>query len=89
KGNEHLCTIEEDCVLGIFDLTNHRQAWFVVKLPLDHTLFTLDDHIQDELHGALALQAFLLYAFIHARGIVSSRGLAKVVCTGKAPNFDL
>ncbi|KAF8834636.1 casein kinase II beta subunit [Paxillus ammoniavirescens] len=41
--------------------------------------FTLDDHIKDELHGALALQAFLLYGVIHARWIVTSRGFAKVL----------
>ncbi|KAF8835057.1 hypothetical protein BDN67DRAFT_491540, partial [Paxillus ammoniavirescens] len=29
KGDECFCTIEEDYVLDIYNLNNHRQAWFV------------------------------------------------------------
>ena len=38
-----------------------------------------DDDIQDELRGALDVQARLLYGLIHARWIVTARGLAKMV----------
>ena len=38
-----------------------------------------DDDIQDELRGSLDVQARLLYGLIHARWIVTARGLAKMV----------
>lgn len=39
-----------------------------------------DEEIQDDLRGNLDLQARLLYGLIHARWIVTARGLAKMVC---------
>jgi hypothetical protein len=36
-----------------------------------------DDEIQDDLRGSLDVQARLLYGLIHARWIVTARGLAK------------
>jgi hypothetical protein len=38
-----------------------------------------DDDMQDELRGSLDVQARLLYGLIHARWIVTARGLAKMV----------
>ena len=39
----------------------------------------VDEEIQDDLRGNLDLQARLLYGLIHARWIVTARGLAKMV----------
>jgi len=41
----------------------------------------LDDDFQEELRGTLDIQARLLYGLIHARWIVTARGLAKMVRT--------
>jgi hypothetical protein len=41
----------------------------------------VDDEIQDELRGSLDVQARLLYGLIHARWIVTARGLSKMVIT--------
>lgn len=38
-----------------------------------------DDEVADELRGALDVQARLLYGLIHARWIVTARGLSKMV----------
>ena len=45
-----------------------------------------DDGIQDELRGSLDVQARLLYGLIHARWIVTARGLAKMVCPPLSPS---
>lgn len=50
---------------------NSQISWSLIR-------FT-DDDIQDELRGALDVQARLLYGLIHARWIVTARGLAKMV----------
>lgn len=42
-------------------------------------MVSVDDDIQDELRGALDVQARLLYGLIHARWVVTARGLAKMV----------
>lgn len=44
------------------------------------TCVVTDDDIQDSLRGSLDVQARLLYGLIHARWIVTARGLAKMVC---------
>ena len=43
-------------------------------------LIDADDDIQDDLRGSLDVQARLLYGLIHARWIVTARGLQKMVC---------
>ena len=43
------------------------------------TVWLVDDEIHDELRGTLDVQARLLYGLIHARWIVTARGLAKMV----------
>lgn len=43
------------------------------------TRIITDDDIQDSLRGSLDVQARLLYGLIHARWIVTARGLAKMV----------
>lgn len=40
---------------------------------------SIDDEIADEFRGSLDIQARLLYGLIHARWIITSRGLAKMV----------
>jgi len=42
-------------------------------------MWLTDDEIHDELRGTLDVQARLLYGLIHARWIVTARGLAKMV----------
>lgn len=43
------------------------------------TIRPTDDEIQDEMRGSLDVQARLLYGLIHARWIVTARGLQKMV----------
>ena len=45
-------------------------------IPIIHAT---DDEIQDEMRSSLDVQARLLYGLIHARWIVTARGLQKMV----------
>ena len=47
----------------------------------------VDDDVQDELRGALDVQARHLYGLIHARWIVTARGLAKMVSNSSSALF--
>lgn len=55
---------------------NFERSMSVAEL-VRHT----DDEIQDELRATLDVQARHLYGLIHARWIVTARGLSKMVCT--------
>ena len=41
--------------------------------------FADDDNLQDDIRGTVDVQARLLYGLIHARWIVTARGLQKMV----------
>ncbi|KAH0833404.1 casein kinase II, regulatory subunit [Lanmaoa asiatica] len=79
KGNEYFCEVEEDYILDRFNLTGLNNEVSNYAQALDLITDNLDDDIQDELRGALDVQARLLYGLIHARWIVTARGLAKMI----------
>ncbi|KAG9308042.1 casein kinase II, regulatory subunit [Chiua virens] len=87
KGNEYFCEIEEDYILDRFNLTGLNNEVTNYAQALDLITDNLDDDIQDELRGALDLQARLLYGLIHARWIVTTRGLAKMLEKFKRADF--
>jgi casein kinase II subunit beta len=71
------------------EVTNYAQALDMVTdnigisrtslFPIVISLAPIDDDIQDELRATLDVQARLLYGLIHARWIVTARGLQKMV----------
>jgi len=79
KGNEYFCEVEEDYILDRFNLTGLNTEVANYSQALDLITDNLDDEIHDELRGTLDVQARLLYGLIHARWIVTARGLAKMV----------
>lgn len=88
KGNEYFCEVEEDYILDRFNLTglntevtNYSQALDLITDNLD------DEEVPDELRGSLDVQARLLYGLIHARWIVTARGLAKMLDKYKRADF--
>ncbi|KIM62725.1 hypothetical protein SCLCIDRAFT_1214837 [Scleroderma citrinum Foug A] len=79
KGNEYFCEVDEDYILDRFNLTGLNNEVSNYSHALDLITDNLDDDIQDELRGSLDAQARLLYGLIHARWIVTARGLAKML----------
>jgi casein kinase II subunit beta len=87
KGNEYFCEVEEDYILDRFNLTGLNTEVTNYSQALDLITDNLDDEVQDELRGALDVQARLLYGLIHARWIVTARGLAKMLEKYKHSDF--
>ncbi|KAJ4466547.1 casein kinase II, regulatory subunit [Lentinula aciculospora] len=79
KGNEYFCEVDEDFILDRFNLTSLNNEVSNYTQALDLITDQLDDDIQDELRGSLDVQARLLYGLIHARWIVTARGLTKMI----------
>ncbi|KAK7045573.1 Phosphatidylinositol 4-kinase LSB6 [Paramarasmius palmivorus] len=70
------------------DLITDQLGWKVVWLEnISQTDAGIDDEVQDELRGSLDVQARLLYGLIHARWIVTARGLSKMVEKYKRAEF--
>ncbi|KAJ7149868.1 casein kinase II, regulatory subunit [Mycena crocata] len=87
KGNEYFCEVDEDFILDRFNLTGLNNEVANYAQALDLITDQLDDDVQDELRGSLDVQARLLYGLIHARWIVTARGLAKMVEKYKRGDF--
>ncbi|KNZ80157.1 Casein kinase II subunit beta-2 [Termitomyces sp. J132] len=87
KGNEYFCEVDEDFILDRFNLTGLNNEVTNYSQALDLITDNLDDEIQDELRGSLDVQARLLYGLIHARWIVTARGLQKMIEKYKRADF--
>ncbi|CCM04220.1 uncharacterized protein FIBRA_06387 [Fibroporia radiculosa] len=87
KGNEYFCEVEDDYILDRFNLTGLNTEVQHYSQALDLITDNLDDEILDEHRGALDVQARLLYGLIHARWIVTARGLAKMLEKYKRADF--
>ncbi|KAF9522158.1 casein kinase II, regulatory subunit [Crepidotus variabilis] len=87
KGNEYFCEVDEDFILDRFNLTGLNNEVANYSQALDLITDSLDEDIQDELRGSLDVQARLLYGLIHARWIVTARGLQKMLEKYKRADF--
>ncbi|KAF9048831.1 casein kinase II, regulatory subunit [Panaeolus papilionaceus] len=87
KGNEYFCEVDEDFILDRFNLTGLNNEVANYNQALDLITDSLDDDIQDELRGSLDIQARLLYGLIHARWVVTARGLTKMLEKYKRADF--
>jgi len=79
KGNEYFCEVEEDYILDRFNLTGLNTEVQSYSQALDLITDQLDEDIEDELRGSVEISARFLYGLIHARWIITSRGLAKML----------
>lgn len=81
RGNEYFCEIDEDYLTDRFNLTglNTEVQYYQYALDLVTDVFDLD--CDDEMRETIEKSARHLYGLVHARYIVTTRGLAKMVCT--------
>lgn len=81
RGNEYFCDIDEDYLTDRFNLTglNTEVQYYQYALDLVTDVFDMD--VDDQVRDAVEKSARHLYGLVHARYIVTTRGLTKMVCT--------
>ncbi|KIY70283.1 hypothetical protein CYLTODRAFT_371190 [Cylindrobasidium torrendii FP15055 ss-10] len=87
KGNEYFCEVDEDFIVDRFNLTGLNSEVSNYNQALELITDNLDEDIQDDLRASLDVQARLLYGLIHARWIVTTRGLQKMLDKYKRVEF--
>lgn len=81
RGNEYFCEIDEDYITDRFNLTglNTEVQYYQYALDLITDVFDLD--CDDDMRETIEKSARHLYGLVHARYIVTTRGLQKMVST--------
>lgn len=79
RGNEYFCEIDEEYLTDRFNLTglNTEVPYYQYALDLVTDVFDLD--ADDDLREQIEKSARHLYGLVHARYIVTTRGLCKMV----------
>ncbi|CAD6890543.1 unnamed protein product [Tilletia controversa] len=87
KGNEYFCEVDEDYILDRFNLTGLSNEVHWYSQALDTITDALDEDLDDDQREAVESQARLLYGLVHARFILTTRGLAKMAEKYKRNDF--
>ncbi|SPO37467.1 related to casein kinase II beta subunit (regulator of circadian clock protein FRQ) [Pseudozyma flocculosa] len=87
KGNEYFCEVDEDYILDRFNLTGLNAEVQHYPQALDLITDALEDDLEDESRDQVEAQARLLYGLVHARYIITTRGLAKMLEKYKRADF--
>ncbi|KAJ2594861.1 casein kinase 2 regulatory subunit, partial [Coemansia sp. RSA 1286] len=88
EGNEYFCDVDEDYILDRFNLTNLPQ-----EVPHYHKAMELitdqidEKPMSEELREQVERSAKHLYGLIHARYIITARGLVKMLDKYKRGDF--
>ncbi|KAG6008970.1 casein kinase 2 regulatory subunit [Claviceps maximensis] len=87
RGNEYFCEIDEEYLNDRFNLTglNTEVQYYQYALDLVTDVFDLD--CDDEMRETIEKSARHLYGLVHARYIVTTRGLGKMLEKYKKAEF--
>jgi len=88
KGNEYYCEVDEEYILDRFNLTGLNTEIQHYTQALDMITDNLgEDELDEEMRDQVDKSARHLYGMIHARFILTSRGLAKMLEKYKKADF--
>ncbi|KAG9299230.1 hypothetical protein G9A89_013878 [Geosiphon pyriformis] len=87
KGNEYFCEVDEEYIIDRFNLTGLNSEVQHYVQALDLITDSLEEELDDEMREQVEKSARHLYGLIHARFIITSRGLAKMLEKYKKADF--
>jgi casein kinase II subunit beta len=87
KGNEFYCEIDEEYILDRFNLTGLNTEVPHYSTAYELITDSLDTDLSDSLRHEVELSSRHLYGLIHARFILTSRGLSKMMEKHKNAEF--
>ena len=79
RGNEYFCEIDEEYLTDRFNLTGLNTEVQYYQYALDLVTDVFDFDCDDDMREQIEKSARHLYGLVHARYIVTTRGLAKMV----------
>ncbi|KAK6443299.1 casein kinase 2 regulatory subunit [Oleoguttula sp. CCFEE 5521] len=79
RGNEYFCEIDEDYLTDRFNLTGLNTEVQYYQYALDLVTDVFDIEVDDDMREQIEKSARHLYGLVHARYIVTTRGLAKMM----------
>lgn len=84
RGNEYFCEIDEDYLTDRFNLTGLNTEVQYYQYALDLVTDVFDMEVDDDMREQIERSARHLYGLVHARYVVTTRGLAKMVSSSPA-----
>ncbi|KAF2859832.1 hypothetical protein K470DRAFT_258524 [Piedraia hortae CBS 480.64] len=79
RGNEYFCEVDEDYLTDRFNLTGLNADVQYYQYALDLVTDVFDMDVEDDMREQIERSARHLYGLVHARYIVTTRGLAKMM----------
>ncbi|SPN97815.1 probable Ckb-2 casein kinase II subunit beta-2 [Cephalotrichum gorgonifer] len=87
RGNEYFCEIDEEYIMDRFNLTGLNTEVQYYQHALDLVTDAFDVDCDDKMRDAVEKSARHLYGLVHARYIVTTRGLARMLEKYKKAEF--
>ncbi|KAK6368657.1 casein kinase 2 regulatory subunit [Lithohypha guttulata] len=87
RGNEYFCEIDEEYLTDRFNLTGLQTEVHYYQHALDLITDVFDLDCEDDMRETIEKSARHLYGLVHARYIVTTRGLVKMVEKFKKSDF--
>merc|ERR1711981_927362 len=87
RGNEYFCEIDEDYLMDRFNLTGLNTEVQYYQYALDLVTDVFDLECEDDMREQIEKSARHLYGLVHARYIVTTRGLQKMLDKFKKGEF--
>ena len=89
RGNEFFCEVDEEYLSDRFNLTGITTEVHHFQHALELVTDSLELDLDDEVRDVIEVSARHLYGLIHARYIITPRGLAKMLEKYKAGDFGV
>ncbi|KAF9183351.1 casein kinase 2 regulatory subunit [Haplosporangium sp. Z 767] len=87
KGNEYFCEVDEEYILDRFNLTGLNTEVQYYSQALDLITDNLDENLDEDMRDIVEKSARHLYGLIHARFIITTHGLTKMLEKFKKCDF--